>query len=80
MAADRPARRGRKSASLPVQDKVATAAPAGPNPHQNQLLDALPANDFERFAFHLELVPMGLGDVLYESGSVLHRLLPYVAK
>ena len=37
------------------------AAPARPNPHQNHLLDALPAGDYERLAAHLELIPMELG-------------------
>ena len=41
------------------------------SPKLNHLLDALPANDFERLASHLELIPMGLGDVLYESGDKL---------
>jgi len=41
------------------------------SPKQNHLLDALPANDFERLASHLELIPVGLGDVLYESGDKL---------
>jgi CRP-like cAMP-binding protein len=40
-------------------------------PKQNHLLDALPAGDYERLAPHLELVPMMLGDVLYESGVQL---------
>jgi CRP-like cAMP-binding protein len=40
-------------------------------PKQNHLLDALPAGDYERLAPHLELVPMRLGDVLYESGVQL---------
>ena len=35
------------------------------------LLDALPANDYERVASHLELIPLKLGDVLYESGDRL---------
>jgi len=38
-------------------------------PNQNQLLAALPAEIFERIFFHLELVPMPLGQVIYESGS-----------
>src|SRR6266705_897701 len=46
-------------------------ASATHSPHQNHLLDALPASDYERLAPHLELVPMGLGDVLYESGGQL---------
>ena len=41
------------------------------SPHQNHLLDALPASDYERIAPHLELIPMKLGDVLYESGDRL---------
>ena len=44
---------------------------ASPNPHQNHLLDALPTSDYQRLAPHLELVPMKLGDVLYESGAKL---------
>src|ERR1700687_64635 len=40
-------------------------------PKQNHLLDALPASDYERLASHLELVPMTLGEVLYESGVQL---------
>jgi len=45
--------------------------PEVPNPHQNHLLDALPAADYDRLAPHLELIPMPLGDVLYESGGHL---------
>ena len=49
--------------------------PAAPHsPHQNHLLDALPAGAYDRLAAHLELIPMRLGDVLYESGDQL----PYV--
>jgi len=44
------------------------------NPHQNHLLDALPPDDYERIASHLDLVPMGLGDVLYESGDRLRHV------
>lgn len=40
-------------------------------PKENHLLSALPPNDFERVAPHLELVPMPLGQVLYESGGKL---------
>ena len=38
---------------------------------QNHLLAALPAIEYERLLDDLELVPMPLGDVLYESGSQL---------
>jgi CRP-like cAMP-binding protein len=44
------------------------------NPRQNHLLDALPAAEYERLFPHLELVPMPLGDVLYESGDELHHV------
>src|ERR1700694_427189 len=47
------------------------AAPARHSPHQNHLLAALPTSDYERLASHLELVPMKLGEVLYESGVQL---------
>ena len=38
------------------------------SPRQNHLLDALPRSDYERLAPHFELIPMRLGDVLYEPG------------
>jgi CRP-like cAMP-binding protein len=71
MRADRPRSSVAKESSLPLQDRSHLAAPAIHSPHQNQLLDALPTSDYERLAPHLELIPMGLGDVLYESGSQL---------
>src|SRR5689334_9946473 len=45
--------------------------PAAHDPSQNHLLRALPAAEAERIFPHLELVPMPLGNVLYESGSTL---------
>ncbi len=42
-----------------------------PGPNQNHLLAALPTAEFERLAAHLELVPMPLGDMLYEPGVQL---------
>jgi CRP-like cAMP-binding protein len=54
-----------------MKDRSRMAAPASPSPHQNHLLDALPTGDYDRLASHLELIPMALGDVLYESGSQL---------
>ena len=42
--------------------------------NQNQLLAAMQELEFDRLAPHLELIPMRLGDVLYESGGKL----PYV--
>ena len=56
---------------MPSIDRSPVAAPARPSPHQNHLLDALPASDYQRLAPHLELVPMRLGDVLVESGAKL---------
>jgi CRP-like cAMP-binding protein len=47
------------------------------SPHQNHLLAALPKAVFEPFAAQLELVPMRLGDVLYEPGQQLqHAYFP----
>jgi len=40
-------------------------------PRQNHLIDALPAAVYERLFPLLELVPMPLGEVLYESGDKL---------
>jgi CRP-like cAMP-binding protein len=48
--------------------------PPPSTPRQNHLLAALPAADFERLSQPLELVPMPLGHVLYESGSELRHV------
>ena len=48
-----------------------------PTPHspaQNHLLAALPAAEFDRLSPHLELVPMPLGEALYESGVRLQHV------
>lgn len=48
-----------------------------PTPHtpkQNHLLAALQATEFERLSPHLQLVPMPLGEVLYESGGRLQHV------
>ncbi|HSG24134.1 MAG TPA: Crp/Fnr family transcriptional regulator [Azonexus sp.] len=42
------------------------------SPNQNHLLAALPTADFEPLVAHLELVPMRLGQMLYEPGGQLH--------
>ena len=44
------------------------------NPKQNHLLAALPAHEFERLSPHLQLVPMPLGEALYESGGRLQHV------
>jgi CRP-like cAMP-binding protein len=47
------------------------------SPQHNHLLAALPAADFECFAPDLELVPMALGQMLYEPGTQLrHAFFP----
>ena len=47
------------------------------SPTQNHLLAALPTADFEAIAPHLELVPMALGQMLYEPGTQLrHAYFP----
>ena len=47
------------------------------NPSQNHLLAALPSAEFAAFSSHLELVPMPLGQVLYEPGTQLrHAFFP----
>jgi CRP-like cAMP-binding protein len=71
MAAERPGRSIRRAPAASSTSRSASVAPVRHSLHGNQLLDALPARDYERLAAHLELVPMGLGDVLYESGSQL---------
>lgn len=50
------------------QERFATGTPT------NQLLAALPASDWERWAHQMELVEMPLGQVLYESGSDLNHV------
>jgi CRP-like cAMP-binding protein len=44
------------------------------SPRQNQLLAALSDDEFGRVGPHLELVPMPLGEALYESGGKLHHV------
>ena len=48
--------------------------PSPHNPKQNHLLAALPAAEYERLSEHLELVPMPLGQALYESGGQLQHV------
>lgn len=48
-----------------------------PSPTQNHLLAALPPADYARLLPHLQLVPMPLGEMLYESGAQLqHAYFP----
>jgi CRP-like cAMP-binding protein len=47
---------------------------AAHDPRQNHLLAALPATDFERLQSHLKLIPLPLGEALYEPGIGLRHL------
>ena len=50
------------------------------SPSQNHLLAVLPAAEFDRLAGHLELVPMRLGEMLYEPGAQMqHAYFPTTA-
>jgi CRP-like cAMP-binding protein len=44
------------------------------SPMQNHLLAALPSAEFDRLSSHLELIPLPLGEVLYESGAQLQHV------
>jgi hypothetical protein len=47
------------------------------SPSQNHLLAALPSADFESLLPHLELIPLSLGQMLYEPGTQLrHAYFP----
>src|SRR5207249_5269123 len=74
MEASPPRRRDVKGSSLPLKDGQHIAALSEHGPHQNHLLAALPPSDYERLASHLELIPMRLGDVLYEPGVRLRHV------
>ena len=43
-------------------------------PRENHLLRALPISEWARITPHLELVPLPLGEVLYESGNELQHV------
>src|SRR5271163_1447636 len=73
-AAGRPRRSVGQKSSSRVTDESSMAVPARRNPHQNHLLDALPAGDFERLQSHLEVIRMELGEVLYEPGARLRHV------
>jgi CRP-like cAMP-binding protein len=72
MAIRRRADDRQKAASLAAASRSHEAAvQPRHSPRQNHLLDALPAEDHTRIAAHLELVPLKLGDILYEPGIKL---------
>ena len=58
-------------AALPTAGRTHEATQPRHSPRQNHLLDALPPEDYQRIAAHLELVPLKLGDILYEPGIKL---------
>jgi CRP-like cAMP-binding protein len=74
MAIKKVARSVGKASSLSLKDESHMAAPLRRSPHQNHLLDALPTSDYERLSSRLELIPMALGQVLYEPGARLRHV------
>ena len=54
--------------------RLSRSMPAPHSPKQNHILAALPAAEFDRLAPHLELVPLPLGEALYESGGRLQHV------
>jgi hypothetical protein len=56
---------------MPVHVRLPAGSIVGQSPPRNHLLEALPAGDYQRLAPHLELIPMKLGEVLYEPGVQL---------
>jgi CRP-like cAMP-binding protein len=48
--------------------------PHRPDPRENHILDALPAEERERLFPHLTLVEMPLGMILYEAGEALRHI------
>ena len=60
-----------------VKPQETPVMPPQPSLRHNHLLAALPPDELERLAPHLELVPLQLGDMLYEPGSQLrHAFFP----
>ena len=54
--------------------------PTKETPRENHLLAALPADDYDRIAPHLEFISLSLGQVLYESGDrMTHLFFPTTA-
>jgi CRP-like cAMP-binding protein len=70
MPRSRPLRRSAGKAPY-TSSKDRITPPPRHSPRQNHLLEALPRSDYERLSPHLELIPMTLGEVLYESGVPL---------
>ena len=60
--------------ALPFPAKGKTPIPDIPSPDQNHLLGALPVEVRDRILPQLELVPLPLGKVLYESGDAMRHV------
>ena len=74
MANKAPGRRvGKAPLALP-KGRLSAACPPRRDGHQNHLLGALPAADYARLRSDLELIPMPLGQVLYEPGGKLRHV------
>ncbi len=71
MARDKPTRRFAKASASSPKAGTRVSVPALHDPRHNHLLNALPPGEFDRLSPHLELIPMKLGDVLYEPGGRL---------
>ena len=50
------------------------AVPNTPHPRQNHLFSVLPEDDYARLLQHLELVPLALGQALYEPGIPMRHV------
>lgn len=57
-----------------ARPELAVVAPLLPSPRQNQILAALPAEDYARLLPDLELTELWLGQVLYEPGAQMAYL------
>src|ERR1700675_4376894 len=73
MATGKSSRSGRTKSTLALKESRAPSR-ARDNGHHNHLLDALPAGDYTRLKSHLEVIPMELGEVLYEPGARLRHV------
>ena len=70
MAADKLHRKARDVPASRLKGANSVAGTRHP-PNENHLLNALPIAEYARLEPHLELIPMRLGDVMYEPGVQL---------
>ena len=64
---------GTEDRSMPTV-KSSSSLSGRQSPRENHVLAALPVTDYERLLSHLELIPMPLGWVVYESGGKMSYL------